>query len=68
MRVIYSVPVGEGKTFIEVAGLASEMSGIPTEDVASGSRFHAVDEAVVYAYEESTELWYPQIDLGGGGE
>lgn len=53
------------KTYYEWAGNSNEDKPI-VSDAVSGSKFHEVDTATLYAYDASTSTWYKQIELGGG--
>ena len=67
MDLIYSKPLndGSGKTYCEYAGNSSETQPV-FDTLASGSKIHEVDTAIIQAYDAATQTWYPQIELGGG--
>ena len=56
---------GSKKKLFEFAGTSS-MSKPTGGVIAQGSLYHEVDTATYYAYDESTQTWYKQIELGGG--
>lgn len=56
---------GSRKKYLEWAG-TSDMDKPVRTDQAQGSLFHEVDTATIYAYDEATQTWYKQVELGGG--
>lgn len=67
VRLIFAGQVTGDKQYKEYAGLSTDDK--PTEkDLATGSRFHELDTATIYAFDEASGTYYTQIELGGGGE
>lgn len=64
IRVTYAGLMTDGKQYLEFSGLSTDEK--PTHDVLNGSLFHEVDTATIYAYDEATQTWYKQVELGGG--
>ena len=65
IEVLEARPVRTNATWYKFAGLSTEAK--PTEGVATGSLFHEVDTATVYAFDAYTQTWYVQCELGGEG-
>ena len=63
VRVINWKFVSKGKKYFEYSGTSEDEK--PTNMVATGSLFHEVDTAKVYAYDEGLEDWIEQCALGG---
>ena len=66
MEKLVEIEFRTGEKYIEAAGLQEEMTDIDESKIVSGSKFWAIDEAKIYAYESGTGEWYSQVDLGGG--
>ena len=60
----YFLQDGSGKKYYEWTG-DSSMSKPVLANAAQGSLFHEVDTATLYAWDEGTQNWYKQIELGG---
>ena len=52
------------KYYYEFGGLSTDDKPVAS-NMVSGSLFHEVDTATIYAYDRSTGSWYKQIELGG---
>ena len=66
VRLIKAEYILTDKKYCEYAGLSTDTKPEPDE-LATGSLFHEVDTASIYAYDESSENWVLQIELGGDG-
>ena len=64
MQEIHVKFISTGQFYKEFAGTKDEEK--PTTGLVSGSKFHEVDTATVYALDAVTGTWYKQIELGGG--
>lgn len=67
LRLIYAGNVQDGKQYVEMACLSTDVK--PVGAYLTGSLLHVVDEKKIYAYNEaasSGEEWVEQIELGGG--
>lgn len=65
MEKLVEIAFKNGRKYVEAAGLAAEMSTVDKTKIVTGSKFWAVDEAKLYAYDAATNDWYLQIDFGG---
>ena len=63
MECVYERVIDGKKKYAEFTGLSSETK--PTENLVTGSLFHEVDTASVYAYNATAGEWVGQIELGG---
>lgn len=65
VRLIKAEYILTDKKYCEYAGLSTDTK--PEQDeLATGSLFHEVDTASIYAYDEASEDWILQVELGGG--
>ena len=65
LEILEERQVRTDANYYKFAGVSGESK--PTANVATGSLFHEVDTATVYAFDAYTQTWYVQCELGGDG-
>ena len=63
MECINERIIDGNRKYAEYAGLSSESK--PTENLVTGSLFHEVDTAIIYAFNATAGEWVGQLDMGG---